>query len=54
MADGMLVAPTIDPVCGMEVGQDKALSFAYEGETYFFCSADCKEEFEESPEDYLV
>jgi Cu+-exporting ATPase len=44
----------IDPVCGMEVDdtttKDKA---AHEGETYFFCSKDCKDEFEASPEDYI-
>jgi YHS domain-containing protein len=44
----------IDPVCGMEVDErttkDKA---THEGTTYYFCSQDCKEEFEASPEDYI-
>ncbi len=44
----------IDPVCGMEVDdqttQDRA---TYEGRTYYFCSADCRDEFQASPEDYL-
>ena len=44
----------IDPVCGMEVDErttdDKA---AYNGTTYYFCSVDCKDEFQASPEDYI-
>jgi len=44
----------IDPVCGMEVDesttQEKAM---FEGTTYYFCSKDCREEFEASPEDYI-
>ena len=44
----------IDPVCGMEVDErttkDKS---TYEGTTYYFCSDDCKEEFEASPGDYV-
>ena len=44
----------IDPVCGMEVEEqttkDKAM---HEGTTYYFCSKDCAETFQEDPEDYL-
>jgi Cu+-exporting ATPase len=44
----------IDPVCGMEVDErttkDKA---SHEDTTYYFCSKDCKDEFEASPEDYI-
>jgi P-type Cu+ transporter len=44
----------IDPVCGMEVDErttkDKA---THEGTTYYFCSQDCREEFQASPEDYI-
>jgi P-type Cu+ transporter len=44
----------IDPVCGMEVDErttkEKAM---FEGTTYYFCSTDCKDEFEASPEDYI-
>jgi YHS domain-containing protein len=40
----------IDPVCGMEVDEqttkDKAM---HEGETYYFCSKDCRDEFQASP-----
>ena len=44
----------IDPVCGMEVDErsskDKSM---VQGETYFFCSKECKEEFDADPEEYL-
>jgi Cu+-exporting ATPase len=43
-----------DPVCGMMVEPDTAAAQAeYDGKTYYFCSVDCKEEFEEDPESYL-
>ena len=43
----------IDPVCGMTVEEaDAAATAEYRGKTYYFCSVDCKEEFEENPEDY--
>jgi YHS domain-containing protein len=44
----------IDPVCGMEVNESNALAeTVYEGRTYYFCSPDCKDEFEEDPEEYI-
>ena len=42
----------IDPVCGMDVEQDTKERATYQGETYFFCSHECKEEFQKSPQDY--
>jgi Cu+-exporting ATPase len=43
-----------DPVCGMMVEPDGAAAKAdYEGKTYYFCSVDCKEEFEEDPDSYI-
>jgi Cu+-exporting ATPase len=43
-----------DPVCGMTVEPDSAAATAeHNGKTYYFCSVDCKEEFEEDPESYL-
>jgi YHS domain-containing protein len=42
-----------DPVCEMEVTEEDAVGKSeYEGKTYYFCSEDCKEEFDENPEDY--
>ena len=43
-----------DPVCGMEVDAAEAPAQAkFEGETYFFCSDDCYQEFMDSPEDFV-
>lgn len=41
----------IDPVCGMQV-QDEAgaLKTEYAGETYLFCSEDCRSTFEQDPQ----
>ena len=45
----------IDPVCGMTVDQQDAPEKAeYEGTTYYFCSSDCREEFETNPQDYAT
>ncbi|MFQ5721029.1 MAG: heavy metal translocating P-type ATPase, partial [Candidatus Aminicenantales bacterium] len=44
----------IDLVCGMEVEEEKAASFAiYKGKKYYFCSKLCKQKFEDNPEKYL-
>lgn len=43
-----------DPVCGMTVEESEApFRLEHEGRTYYFCSQDCKEEFEANPEDYV-
>jgi len=40
-----------DPICGMEVDEATAEHKAeYNGKTYYFCAAGCKEEFEKEPE----
>ncbi len=45
----------IDPVCGKELARDEATaSTSYEGETYFFCSAQCERAFLHEPERYRV
>ena len=44
----------VDVVCGMEVDAKQAPAQAdYRGQTYYFCSDDCKQAFEESPEDFV-
>jgi YHS domain-containing protein len=44
----------VDPVCGMEVSETSApAETLYKGKTYYFCSPDCKDEFEEDPEEYM-
>ncbi len=47
----------IDPVCGMEVDLNRAgalgLMSEYQGKTYYFCSKECKEEFDKDPGQYV-
>ena len=44
-----------DPVCGMEVTYENAQARSeYNGETYYFCSLDCKETFDKDPERYVA
>lgn len=44
----------IDPVCGMEVNENSApAKTEYDGVTYYFCSQNCRNTFEEDPEEYL-
>ncbi len=43
----------VDPVCGMEVDERSEHRAIYKGRIYFFCSRECKEEFERDPEAYL-
>ena len=42
-----------DPVCGMPVDPDEATHTSnFVGKTYYFCSYDCKDVFDETPEQY--
>jgi YHS domain-containing protein len=48
----------IDPVCGMEIPsrqEAEAAGFTtkFQGKAYYFCSADCKEQFERNPQGYI-
>ena len=46
----------IDPVCGMEVDENKVpqnLRSEHLGHSFYFCSSDCKEEFERNPQQYV-
>ena len=40
---------TTDPVCGMAVEREDAPHYRWEGTTYFFCSATCRQEFAADP-----
>ena len=44
----------IDPVCGAEVITALHINSIHNNEKYYFCSKDCKEEFDSSPEDYIA
>ena len=42
-----------DPVCGMEVDEEKAAATVeHMGKTYYFCSPGCKAAFEKDPHKY--
>lgn len=44
-----------DPVCGKEIeASSAAASIIHEGKTFYFCSQDCKKEFEKDPAKYSV
>lgn len=44
----------IDPVCGMDVTYETAQARTeYDGQTFYFCSLDCKEAFDKDPEHYV-
>ncbi len=36
-----------DPVCGTYLPESQALTYKYQGETYYFCSHDCKQKFQQ-------
>jgi YHS domain-containing protein/uncharacterized membrane protein YraQ (UPF0718 family) len=45
----------IDPVCGMSVDPNNAEYRSFQGgETYYFCSAGCKEAFDKDPGKYIA
>jgi YHS domain-containing protein len=45
---------TTDPVCGMRIDeQESEFQTMFAGRKYFFCSEDCRKEFESEPEEYL-
>ncbi len=42
-----------DPVCGMQVEERQAEATAqHKGQTFYFCSEDCKSKFEQDPQRY--
>ncbi|MRR15008.1 MAG: efflux RND transporter periplasmic adaptor subunit [Deltaproteobacteria bacterium] len=57
-AAGVLAAVEIDPVCGMrvvpEVARKVQRESLHQGKTYYFCSDQCKQLFEGSPESFLT
>jgi Cu+-exporting ATPase len=43
-----------DPVCGMEIDpNDAAATVDHEGQTYYFCSQDCADSFQDDPDSYI-
>jgi Cu+-exporting ATPase len=39
-----------DPVCGMAVEREATPHFVSDGQTWFFCSTACRDEFSADPE----
>lgn len=43
----------VDPVCGMEVDEvDAEATSEYQGQKFYFCSTECKQQFDRSPEQF--
>lgn len=42
-----------DPICGMAVDKNAVNSSAYKGKTYYFCSRQCKSNFDGNPDEAL-
>ncbi len=46
---------TTDPVCKMQVDEKKsAAKTEHRGQTYHFCSDECRKKFEQHPEKYTT
>lgn len=44
----------VDPVCHMDVTYETAQARSeYDGQTFYFCSLDCKDTFDRDPEKYI-
>ncbi|MCX6024213.1 MAG: YHS domain-containing protein [Chloroflexi bacterium] len=42
-----------DPVCGMEINEAQAAGKSeHDGRTFYFCSAGCKQKFDQNPHQY--
>lgn len=53
MQEGEEQMAMVDPVCGMEVSKDSEWTAEYEGETYYFCSEQCRDTFMAEPGTYM-
>lgn len=43
-----------DPVCGMKIDSSSAAGQSqYQGQTYYFCSAGCKQKFDANPVQFV-
>ena len=49
-----IMTMAVDPVCGMSVEQEKAISLEWEGQIYYFCAKGCRHEFEDEPQNFIV
>ena len=42
-----------DPVCGMSVVKNEDLKSLFEGNSFYFCSNNCKEGFDKNPVNFV-
>lgn len=48
------MAPTTtDPVCGMPVDPETAVTLEYAGNTYYFCESACADTFRDDPDRWI-
>jgi Cu+-exporting ATPase len=48
------MAQVKDPVCGMEIDTASAVSrITYLGQTYYFCSEECRKTFKTTPQEVV-
>jgi len=48
------VTMAIDPVCGMSVEREKAISAEWESQVFYFCARGCRDEFANDPQKFIV
>ncbi len=48
------VTMAIDPVCGMSVEREKAISAKSDGQVFYFCARGCRDEFANDPQKFVV
>jgi multidrug efflux pump subunit AcrA (membrane-fusion protein)/YHS domain-containing protein len=52
-----IITPETDPVCGMDVDREQAIQASrtatHKGATYYFCSDQCRKDFEKDPAKYV-
>jgi putative ABC transport system ATP-binding protein len=49
-----MVSMAKDPVCDMAVQREKAVSVEWLGQTWYFCSRGCRDEFLSHPQEFSV
>ena len=48
------VSMAIDPVCGMSIEREKAISVESGGQIFYFCARGCRDEFVNNPEKFIA
>lgn len=54
MGSNASLSASVDPVCGMRVEGDTGYARMYRGAAYRFCSRDCLDKFDASPDQYTA